>query len=160
MKYCTHCGTPFPEGKTWPKKCAGCTNLTWRNPTPVSVILIPCDGRLIGIRRQNTVRAGYLSEPGGFVTSGETWQEAGAREVKEETNIDIDPSTISLYDTVSTPDGGTILIFGLAPEIEKSALPEFIPNHEASERVFLEADTPLAFPIHEIITKRYFSERK
>lgn len=134
--------------------------MTWRNPTPVAVLLIPVGDKLVGIRRQNTVRSGHISPPGGFVTCGETWQEAGARETKEETNVDVDPSTITLYDTVSTPDGTTILIFGLAPEISESQLPEFIPNHEASERILIDEGMELAFPIHTNVAKRYFLERK
>lgn len=160
MKHCTHCGTLFPVGNDWPKTCGGCGKMTWKNPTPVAVLLIPVETesglRLVGIRRQNTVRAGHISPPGGFVTLGETWQEAAARETKEETNIDIDPETITAHDVVSTPDG-VILIFGITSTHQSAELPEFIPNHEASERIMITPSMPLAFPIHTRVVRHYFT---
>ncbi len=130
--------------------------MTWKNPTPVAVLLIPVNGKLVGIRRQNTVRSGHISPPGGFVILGETWQEAAARETKEETNIDVNPKSIITHDVVSTPDG-VILIFGSAPHMTLGDLAPFIPNHEASERMFITKSTRLAFPIHQRVVKRYFS---
>lgn len=160
MKHCPHCGTIFTVGTDWPKTCTGCAKMTWRNPTPVAVLLIPVETnsgiKLVGIRRQNTVRSGHISPPGGFVTLGESWQEAAARETKEEANIDIDPKTIIAHDTVSTPDG-VILIFGLASTMRAGDMPNFLPNHEASERIMIGKSTRLAFPIHARVVKRYFS---
>ena len=134
--------------------------MTWRNPTPVAVLLIPIETskglRLVGIRRQNTVKSGFISPPGGFVTLGESWQEAAARETKEETNIDIDPKRISPFDVRSTPDG-VILIFGCVASIALRDLPAFVPNHEASERVCIAKSTRLAFPIHKSVVWNYLS---
>ncbi len=157
--HCSYCGARFPEGDTWPKICTACTKMTWRNPTPVAVLLIPVDGKLVGIRRQNTVQSGHIAPPGGFVMLGETWQEAAARETKEETNIDVHPDSIITHSVVSTPDG-VILIFGLAPIMTLGDLPPFIPNHEASERMLIAKSTRLAFPIHTDVVKKYFSSIK
>ena len=161
MKHCAYCGTLFPLGNTWPKTCSGCGKITWRNPLPVAVLLVPVDIgggklRLVGIRRQNTVQSGHISPPGGFVTLGETWQEAAARETKEETNIAVDPRLISPFDVRSTPDG-VILIFGTIPCITRGDLPVFVPNHEASERVLISKSTRLAFPIHTAVVRNYLS---
>ncbi len=157
--HCSFCGTLFPHGDTWPKTCVGCQRSTWRNPTPVAVLLQPVwfphgDAKLVGIRRQNTVQSGMISPPGGFVTLGETWQEAATREAKEEANIDVDPNTIAVFDIVSASEG-VILIFGIAPFVDAAQLCPFIPNHEASERVLIARGDPLAFPLHEIIANRY-----
>lgn len=159
--HCSFCGDRFPDGDIWPKTCTGCTKTTWRNPTPVAVLLQPVifpDGniRLVGIRRQNTVRSGMISPSGGFVTLGETWQEAAARESKEEANVDTDSKNIAVFDIVSAADG-VILIFGIAPYIDHSQLPEFIPNFEASERIMIDEDTLLAFPIHQRVCARFFT---
>ncbi len=160
MKHCTHCGTLFTTGNTWPKTCPGCAKMTWRNPTPVAVLLVPCADGLIGIRRQNTSQNGKVCLPGGFITLGETWQQAAARETFEEATLAVDAASVQLYDVVSAPDG-TVLIFGLTMSFANIAftdLPPFAPNHEASERVLIKRGDPLAFPLHEMIAGRYLNK--
>lgn len=58
-------------------------------PTAV-VVLVPIRGGLLMIRRGVADGHGELALPGGYQKRGETWQEAGAREVCEETGVCID----------------------------------------------------------------------
>lgn len=85
--HCSYCGTGF-QSQEWPRKCPNCQNLTFRNPIPVSVGLIPIqhpDLSKIGlllVRRKIPPFAGELALPGGFVDWGESWQEGLSRELR------------------------------------------------------------------------------
>ncbi len=91
----------------------------FKNPVPVAICLVPIDGKLVGIRRGIEPRKGFVALPGGYVNSGETWQEACCRELLEETGIKCEPGLIQLFSAESAIDSNRILIFGLAPNNSK-----------------------------------------
>ena len=86
--------TPAPDGE-WPRVCAACGTIAYRNPLPVAVALLPVfDARgtgLVVITRTIEPQRGGVALPGGFVDLGETWQKAVVRELKEETGIEARP---------------------------------------------------------------------
>ncbi len=125
--HCSYCGAPFTPEQAWPRRCAVCGNVSYRNPLPVAVMLVPVGGGLLLVRRTNAPQAGKLGLPGGFIEVGETWQEAGGREVREETGGEIDAGQVALFDVHSAPDG-TVLIFGLALPLPASILDTFAPT--------------------------------
>ncbi len=165
--HCSYCGAAFPENAGWPRTCANCGNITFRNPLPVAVVLVPVilSPRLkprrmgiLAIRRVIPPNVGQLALPGGYINFGETWQEAGAREVLEETGARIDPGEIREYGVRSGRDG-TLIIFGAAQPRPAGSLPPFTANDECSERLVLTAPMPMAFPTHEEMVKRFLSGR-
>ncbi len=156
--HCSYCGTAFPADAPWPRRCARCGNATYRNPLPVSVVLLPIDDGLLLVRRVNNPQAGKLVLPGGFIEVGETWQEAGAREVFEETGFTVAPGGIRLFDALSAPDG-TLLVFGLAPPQSSRTLPPFVPSSETSEMTVARRPMELAFSTHTEVVARYWKER-
>lgn len=95
---------------------------SYRNPLPVAVVLVPVDDGLLVVRRSIPPRSGLLALPGGFINHGEGWQEAGAREVEEETGLRIEPATIREFAVRSAPDG-TLLVFGMAAPLRAADLP-------------------------------------
>jgi ADP-ribose pyrophosphatase YjhB (NUDIX family) len=121
-------------------------------------VLVPVAGGLLLVRRTVAPREGSLALPGGFISLGETWQEAGAREVHEETGVVIDPEELRLYDVHSAPDG-TVLIFALARPLRRAELPPFAPNDETSETVVAEGPIELAFPLHTRVATRFWDEQ-
>jgi ADP-ribose pyrophosphatase YjhB (NUDIX family) len=132
--------------------------MTYSNPLPVSVVLLPVDGDgLLLVRRTQEPQAGHWSLPGGFIETGETWQAAGARELFEETGYTIDPGSIRLFDTLSAPDG-TLLVFGLAPHQPSQILPKFTASHETSEAMIAHGPMELAFSTHTQTADRYWKE--
>lgn len=156
--HCSYCGTKFEEGLAFPRNCKHCGNTTYVNPIPVSVALVPIDGGLLAVRRNIEPRKGLLALPGGFIDLGESWQQAAAREVQEETGLLIKHEEIVLFDTLSAPDG-TVLVFGLLQTQQKIALPAFEANAETQELQIITQAQELAFPLHTQVIKRYFDNR-
>ena len=157
--HCSYCGQPFEGAAPWPRKCANCGRTTYLNPTPVSVVLLPVDRGLLTVRRDVEPGRGKLALPGGFIELGESWQEAGAREMFEETGITISAQEIEDFRVLSAPDG-TVLIFGLARPTSASALPPFQANHETTELVVINEPQELAFPLHMQAVELYFARQK
>ncbi len=145
----------------WPRSCANCHNTSYVNPLPVAVLLLPVVTEgitgLLTIRRAIQPKLGELALPGGFMDMRETWQQACARELHEEAEIEVDPGLITLF-TVHTALEGMILVFGLAPAIAVVDLPPFRPTPEVSERVILTHALELAFPLHTLATRQFFNK--
>ncbi len=156
--YCSYCGHPFAPDQPWPRRCGHCDNITFVNPLPVVVVLVPVDEGLLVVRRNIEPHKGKLALPGGYIDLGESWQAAGAREVLEETGIAVDPDGIQLVTVFSAPDG-TIIIVGRAAPLHSADLPIFVLNDEASERVLITAPEELAWPLHTEAVAAYFALR-
>jgi ADP-ribose pyrophosphatase YjhB (NUDIX family) len=155
--HCSYCGSLFPVDLPWPRHCPVCHNRSYINPLPVSVVLLPVGDGLLLVRRTQEPQAGKLSLPGGYIELGETWQQAGAREMFEETGYGIDADRIHLFDTLSGPDG-TVLVFGLAPARAAQDLPPFVPSNETSEMCVALSPLELAFSTHTQVMARYWKE--
>src|SRR5512135_344187 len=113
--HCSYCGHPFEADQAWPRLCAACGNTSFVNPLPVSVVLLPVDDGLLVVRRNIEPQRGRLALPGGYINRGESWQQAGARELFEETGIVIRPEDLREFRVKSAPSGTTLLVFGVAP---------------------------------------------
>jgi ADP-ribose pyrophosphatase YjhB (NUDIX family) len=129
------------------------------NPRPVAVMLVPVDDGVLLVRRNIEPRRGELALPGGYIDLGETWQEAGAREVAEETTLQLDPATIRDFGALTDAEGGFVLIFGLAAPQTAAALAAFTPNSETQEWTLARGPQELAFPLHTEMLARYFAGR-
>lgn len=62
--------------------------MTYKNPIPTVDIIIEIDDKIVLIERKNEPHGWAL--PGGFVDYGESLEDAGVREAKEETNLDVE----------------------------------------------------------------------
>lgn len=144
--FCSYCGAAFPDGLSWPRVCAQCTQVTYRNPLPVAVVLQPVGDGLLCIQRGITPKRGEWAFPGGFIELHETWQQACVRELFEETGLQVDAAALTLFDVESA--NGFILIFGQAPHLQPEALPPFLPTEEALDRKILRQPQELAFSLH------------
>jgi ADP-ribose pyrophosphatase YjhB (NUDIX family) len=155
--HCSYCGQPFEDDQSWPRTCASCGNTTFLNPAPVSVVLVPIDDGVLVVRRNIEPQKGRLALPGGYINYGESWQQAGAREVFEETGLTINPDQIHDFRVKSAPDS-TLLIFGLARPRGRVDLPSFVPNDETQEIKVLTAPEELAFSLHTEVLRDYFDQ--
>ena len=157
--HCSYCGHPFSLDQPWPRACAQCGEMSFQNPAPVSVVLLPIDGGLLAVRRGIEPGWGQLSLPGGYINRGETWQQAGARELREETAIHLDPAEIRLFNVLSNSAGTFLIVFGLVGERTLDALKAFAPNEETLECVVLRQFQELAFSLHTQVTREFFERR-
>ncbi len=162
--HCSYCGYPFAVNAPWPRRCVRCGNVSYLNPLPVAVALIPVDtGHEVGlltVRRGIEPGKGWLALPGGYIMYGESWQEAAAREAQEETSLPLDPALCGLFALHSAPDG-TLLVFCLYQRMWPLAdLPPFDPHHELRhetlERVVIDAPQTMAFPLHTQVVHDFF----
>jgi ADP-ribose pyrophosphatase YjhB (NUDIX family) len=154
--HCSYCGAAFEADQEWPRRCANCGNTSYLNPTPVAVVVLPVDGGLLMVRRSIPPHIGKLALPGGYVNLGETWQEAGARELLEETGIAIDPHELRELRVLSAPEG-MVLIFGLARPRSQAELPPFQATAEVSECIVGGPAEEVAFVLHRQVAQEFFS---
>jgi ADP-ribose pyrophosphatase YjhB (NUDIX family) len=157
--YCSFCGQAFDANQRWPRVCASCGNTTFLNPLPVAVILLPVDAGVLLVRRNIEPQIGRLALPGGYMNLGETWQQAGARELFEETGIIIRPAEVREFRVKSAPGGTTLLVFGLAQGVKSQDLPDFVPNDETQAVCIVTAPQELAFSTHTEALREYFASR-
>lgn len=152
--HCSYCGNIFPVNLPFPRTCSNCSNITYINPTPVVVMLLPVDNKLLAIRRNIEPHIGGLALPGGFMDVNESWEEGGAREVWEETGIRIPAEEIKLFDVKSSRKD-LVIIFGIYEGLKEDNI-LFTENTEVSEMVVTDDPKLLVFPLHTEMAERFF----
>jgi ADP-ribose pyrophosphatase YjhB (NUDIX family) len=157
--HCSFCGHAFQPDAPWPRTCDQCGQVSYLNPLPVAVTLVPVDDGLLAVRRGIEPGRGRLALPGDYINLGETWQQACAREVNEETGLIIDPAEIREFAVRSAPDNA-LLVFGLARPRRQAELPPFRLDAETLECLILKQPEELAFSLHSEAVKEYFDGRR
>jgi NAD+ diphosphatase len=88
-RHCGRCGQPTqPSRAGHALLCAGCGNESFPRIDPAIIVLVT-DGERALLGRQASWPAGRYSTIAGFVEPGEALEDAVAREVREETGIEI-----------------------------------------------------------------------
>ncbi|MFP3989958.1 NUDIX domain-containing protein [Streptomyces sp. E11-3] len=160
--HCSSCGAPYGTVSGWPRTCAACGDVTYRNPLPVAVALLPVRDHhgtgLAVITRTIAPARGTVALPGGFVDHREDWRRAVVRELAEETGIEAAADDVQLADALSSPDGH-LLIFGLLPERPIEELPASVPTKETDGWHVLHEPEVLGFPLHTLAVRAWFEGR-
>lgn len=161
--HCSSCGAPYGEGVSgWPRSCADCGSVAYRNPLPVAVALQPVydtkGTALVVITRTTPPARGGVALPGGFIDHREDWRHAVVRELREETGIEAAARDVRLADAMSSPDGH-LLLFGLLPERPAAELPPSAGTDETEGWRLLRRPTELAFPLHTLAARGWFEGR-
>ncbi|MBE0477590.1 NUDIX hydrolase [Candidatus Aerophobetes bacterium] len=130
---------------------------TYRNPFPTVDAIVEKNGGIILVKRKNSPHGWAL--PGGFVDYGETLEEAIRREIKEETNLEID--NLYQFHTYSEP-GRDPRFHTISTVFVVRARGKLKAGDDAENvRIFSENDLPqnIAFD-HGKIIKDYLELRK
>lgn len=129
----------------------------YENPPTVAVMLVETTTGVLVIRRGLKDGYGKLALPGGYQVKGETWQQAAAREVLEETGLSLDPDKIVITDLVTVGGGSINLAFGRYTDVVGDFVPEFDVETLSVERVNGPVET--AFPAHTKIIEDFYASR-
>lgn len=121
--------------------CAHCGYVAYADPKVAVAVILERDGRILMNRRTNEP-VGLWSFPAGFMDAGEVLEEAAAREVREETGLEVRVGPlIGLYSERGRP----VVLAVYAGEITGG---ELIAGDETSAVDFFAPDDlpELAFP--------------
>ncbi len=159
-RYCPQCGERLVSDITAPGQpsrsiCANC-GLKWHHdPKLACATVIQQDGRVLLLKRARPPGKGQWCLPGGFVDAGEVVEQAAAREVLEETGLQVQiQKLLGLFSYESYPV--VVAIFEgliLAGQLDISA-------ESLNAQWFHPDEIPwpdLAFPSTTDVLKTYFS---
>lgn len=155
--HCPHCGHRLPDGHSWPKRCDSCGRTGYLSPAPVGVVLLPVDGGLLLVQRGIRPHIGAWALPGGFIDAYEGWRDGCARELREETGVEVRPEQLQLVSAESAPEDNMILLLARAPMHRAQELPPFQPCTECTALRVATQPEELAFPLHTQAMARFFS---
>jgi 8-oxo-dGTP diphosphatase len=139
-RYCAGCGASLEAASGDPPACGTCSLVQWRDPKVAAGVLVGRQGRVLLVQRNHEPGLGLWSFPSGYVDRGEVVEEAAAREVFEEANLEV--RVTGLLGVYSAPGNPVVFVIY---EGEASGDPS--PGPEASDVGFFDpaALPPLAF---------------
>lgn len=150
FRYCPVCAHALIEqdvGGVLRPVCSACSFIVFFDPKVVAIVVVCCEDHFLLGKRSIDPGKGMWSFFGGFVERGEKLEEAALREVKEETNLDVqldgligiytergDPHILIVYQASVSTDQ----VSSLAGQVEEVSELAFFP---------VEQLPPLAFPV-------------
>jgi ADP-ribose pyrophosphatase YjhB (NUDIX family) len=166
---CSSCGTKFAEQKLYPRICFHCRLITYKNPIPVVVPLIPVPQpgysvynrknapRWLIQQRNINPKKGQWALSSGYINYGESWQDAAVRELQEEVGLTVSPNDFSLLDVVNATNDN-MLIFCVHNDGVKESDIQFAPNEEVSgiQLITDPYQIELCFPTHNEQLRKYY----
>jgi 8-oxo-dGTP diphosphatase len=137
--------------------CIACEFVHWDNPKPVTATLVPMGDALVLVRRKFPPYVDDWCLPGGFIEALESPAESAAREVEEETGLQV---KIDRLVGAFSPGKGinVIILVYLAGNVQG----EMIPGDDASEvNCFTANALPknIAFELHRKVIKDWFDHK-
>ena len=153
-RFCASCAAPLEPREVADRMrpvCGACGRVVYYDPKVVAVCVVARAARVVMIRRATDPGYGLWSLPGGYIDSGEVVEEAAAREVLEETGLEV--AVDGLLGLFSVP-GNRVIIAAFTARETGGALS---PGPEALEvGLFAPTQLPeLAFPRDTDILARW-----
>lgn len=128
-------------------------------PTVVCVI-VPVANGVLAVRRAQNPGKGKLGLPGGYHMRGETWEECGCREVREETGFVLRAEELELQSIATDEYGNNLIIAEYTGDEQHEGYP-IVPTtgDEVLELVLIHGDEGgWAFPRHAEAVWRWMQE--
>ncbi|WP_447597915.1 NUDIX hydrolase [Nitrospira sp. Nam80] len=161
MKFCSQCGCAvsqkIPSGDNLPRfVCDTCQTIHYHNPKIVAGCIPEWQDQILLCRRAIEPKVGLWTFPAGFMETGESTEEAAARETFEEAHATV--KVLSLHAVLSIPHISQVyMVFrGMMQE------PLFKAGLESLEvKLFKPSDIPwdlLAFQVVRDALRRYVQD--
>ncbi len=94
--------------------CPSCEFVHYRNPVPASGVVLVENGKVLLVQRKFEPRVGMWTLPAGFIEAGEDAPSCAVREMKEETNLDVELVRLfNVYSAFDDPRTAVVLILYL-----------------------------------------------
>lgn len=92
-RFCPSCATALETKEVFGfvrPVCPDCGRVMFHDPKVAVICIVPRDGKVLMIRRSTDLGYGLWGLPGGYVDRGEVLESAAAREVLEETGLEVE----------------------------------------------------------------------
>ncbi|NIS17364.1 MAG: NUDIX domain-containing protein [candidate division Zixibacteria bacterium] len=145
-KHCPMCATEmknFNDNGQKRRYCPNCGFVHYKNPAPAAGCVVFKDGKLLWVERAHEPKVGYWTIPAGFCEWEENPAETAVRELKEETNLDVEITGVfKIYNGNDDPRTNAILILYFADVVggelkasDDASRAEFLGLHESPEKI-------------------------
>jgi ADP-ribose pyrophosphatase YjhB (NUDIX family) len=157
MNFCPKCAHPLETRNLDGHErqvCSSCGFVFYRNPAPATAALIVLDGKVVMVKRKYDPRKGLWTLPSGFIERLESPEACLLREVREETNLDVEIAGLfGVYSGNDDPRTPVVLIVYHA----RVTGGEMKAGDDALEIAAfgLDALPPIAFQAHTQILEDY-----
>lgn len=146
-RYCLQCGSPLENSEYAGRVRPVCPNCGWvyfPDPKVAVVTVIEKDAKLLFVRRRINPFRGLWTLPAGFLDAGEDPVRAAAREVREETALEVEITELLGLISGQEYEKGAHLLLVYRGEITGG---EIEPGDDVDRAKFFPADDPppLAF---------------
>lgn len=128
--------------------CPACGFIYYDNPAPAAGVLLVENGSVLLVKRKFEPRKDFWSIPAGFLESDEDITECAVREMKEETNLDVELGRLlNVYSAFDDPRTAALLVL----YVGKRTGGTLQCGDDASDARFFDLDAlpePMAFRAH------------
>lgn len=106
LGFCPRCGGTLTRAEVDGRpqlQCSVCEFTVFRNPLPVVVVAVVDGDRVLFVKRARAPERGCWSLPGGYLELDEAPQAGAARELREETGLEVDAEDLAFVGTIREP---------------------------------------------------------
>ena len=162
FKYCPLCATALVEKHIYNalrSTCPACGFIYFLDPKVVIVVAVQHEGKLLLGRRNIDPGKGLWSFVSGYVDRGEKVEEAAIREVKEETNLDVQlDNLLGIY----SQNGNPHVVIAYRASVVNDDISKMVGQpDEVNELTFFACEEmpDLAFPMDKHILQDWCTMR-
>ncbi len=148
--YCHRCGNRMSErdvAGTMRPSCDSCGAVVFLDPKLAVVVVVSRDGKILMVKRDIEPMMGRWSFPSGYVDRGEIVEEAAVREVREETNVEVELDRLL---GVYSSRGASVVLVAYAAQV-RGGFAEAGDETQAVEWFSSDDLPPLPFPNDDAI---------